>query len=112
MRADTPRAATSSPNHTKSGLTLFYRSAHFAQDLHPFIAQAPLARDIYETRAPLHSARSLIAMRFHILRACCGATLLGNDRSPHFYSGRLGISFRGGSAMFCKILRDAVNFKI
>ena len=68
MCADTPRA-TSSPNHTKSGLTLFYRSAHFAQDLHPFIAQAPLARDIYETRAPLHSARSLIAMRFHILRA-------------------------------------------
>ena len=78
MRADTPRA-TSSHNHTKSGLTyfIFYRSARFAQALRLCGAKAPLARDIYETRAPLHSARSLIAMRFHILRACCGATLLG-----------------------------------
>lgn len=56
-------------------------------------------------------ARSLIAMCFHILRARY-ATLLGSDRSPHFYSGRLSISFRGGGTMFCKILHDAVNFKI
>lgn len=72
---------------------------------------SPLTRDIYETQTPLHSAYSLIAMCFHILRACY-ATLLGNDRSPHFYSGRLSISFRGGGTMFCRILRDAVEFKI
>ena len=72
---------------------------------------SPLTRDIYETQTPLHSARSLITMYFHILRARY-TTLLGNDRSSHFYSGRLGISFHGGGAMFCKILRDAVNFKI
>ena len=74
---------------------------------------SPLTRDIYETQTPpLHSAYSLIAMCFHILRACYGATLLGNYQSPHFYSGRLGISFRGGDAIFCRILHDAVNFKI
>ncbi len=73
---------------------------------------SPLTRDIYETQTRSCPARSLIAMCFHILGACYGTTLLGNDQSPHFYSGRLSISFRGGGAMFCKILRDAINFKI
>jgi hypothetical protein len=109
MRADTPRA-TSSPNHTKSSLTQAYAARVLRRLLHLCGAKAH-SREIFMKRK-LALARSLIAMRFHILRACCGATLLGNDRSPHFYSGRLGISFRGGGTMFCKILRDAVNFKI
>ena len=110
MRADTPRA-TSSLNHTKSGLALSTQCT-FRTGFSSMQHTSPLTRDIYETQTPLHSARSLITMYFHILRARYGATLLGSDRSPHFYSGRLDISFRGDGAMFCKILRDAVNFEI
>lgn len=108
MRTDTLRA-TSNPNHTKSGLTPAYTARVLRRLLHLYGAKAH-SREIFMKRK-LALARSLIAMCFHILRARY-ATLLGSDRSPHFYSGRLGISFRGGSAMFCKILRDAVNFKI